>query len=64
MLTWPYRYHPRCRDPLDPRPQGASSDDPIPNNFTEQSHRAVNQRSYTELDFGSFESAWRFCAAT
>ena len=30
---------------------------------TEQSHRAVKQRYYPMLGFGSFESAWRFCAA-
>ena len=33
------------------------------NNLTEQSHRAVEQRSYPMLGFGSFESAARFCTA-
>jgi transposase-like protein len=33
------------------------------NSFTEQSHRAVKQRYYPMLGFGSFESASRFCAA-
>ena len=33
------------------------------NNYTEQSHRAVKQRYYPMLGFGSFESAARFCAA-
>ena len=33
------------------------------NNYTEQSHRAVKQRYYAMLGFGSFESASRFCAA-
>ena len=33
------------------------------NNLTEQSHRAVKQRYYPMLGFGSFESASRFCAA-
>ena len=33
------------------------------NNCTEQSHRAVKQRYYPTLGFGSFESASRFCAA-
>ena len=33
------------------------------NNFTEQDHRAVKQRSYPMLGFGRFESAARFCAA-
>ena len=33
------------------------------NNLTEQSHRAVKQRYYPMLGFGSFESAARFCAA-
>ncbi len=33
------------------------------NNFTEQSHRAVKQRYYPMLGFGSFESASRFCTA-
>ena len=33
------------------------------NNYTEQSHRAVKQRYYPMLGFGSFESASRFCAA-
>ena len=33
------------------------------NNFTERSHRAVKQRYYPVLGFGSFESASRFCAA-
>ncbi len=33
------------------------------NNLTEQSHRAVKQRSYPMLGFGSFESAARFCSA-
>jgi transposase-like protein len=32
-------------------------------NYTEQSHRAVKQRYYPMLGFGSFESASRFCAA-
>ena len=32
------------------------------NNYTEQSHRAVKQRYYPMLGFGSFESASRFCA--
>ncbi len=31
------------------------------NNLTEQSHRAVKQRYYPMLGFGSFESASRFC---
>ncbi len=34
-----------------------------PNNYTEQSHRAVKQRHYPMPGFGSFESAARFCAA-
>ncbi len=33
------------------------------NNYTERSHRAVKQRYYPMLGFGSFESASRFCAA-
>ncbi len=33
------------------------------NNYTEQSHRAVKQRYYPMLGFGTFESASRFCAA-
>ena len=33
------------------------------NNYTEQSHRAVKQRYYPMLGFGSFESASRFCVA-
>ena len=33
------------------------------NNLTEQSHRAVKQRYYPMLGFGTFESAARFCAA-
>jgi transposase-like protein len=33
------------------------------NNHTEQSHRAVKQRYYPMLGFGSFESAARFCSA-
>ena len=33
------------------------------NNYTEQSHRAVKQRYYPMLGFGSFESAARFCTA-
>ncbi len=33
------------------------------NNLTEQSHRAVKQRYYPMLGFGSFEAARRFCAA-
>ncbi len=33
------------------------------NNLTEQSHRAVKQRYYPMLGFGSFGSAPRFCAA-
>ena len=33
------------------------------NNLTEQSHRAVKQRYYPMLGFGSFESAARFCSA-
>ena len=33
------------------------------NNLTEQSHRAVKQRYYPMLGFGSFKSAARFCAA-
>ena len=33
------------------------------NNYTEQSHRAVKQRYYPMLGFGSFKSASRFCAA-
>ena len=33
------------------------------NNYTERSHRAVKQRYYPMLGFGSFESAARFCAA-
>ena len=33
------------------------------NNRTEQSHRAVQQRYYPMLGFGSFESAARFCSA-
>ena len=33
------------------------------NNYTEQSHRAVKQRYYPMLGFGSFESASRFCTA-
>ena len=33
------------------------------NNFTEQSHRAVKQRYYPMLGFGSFESASRLCTA-
>ena len=33
------------------------------NNYTEQSHRAVKQRCYPMLGFGSFESASRFCSA-
>ena len=33
------------------------------NNYAEQSHRAVKQRHYPMLGFGSFESASRFCAA-
>ena len=31
------------------------------NNYTEQSHRAVKQRYYPMLGFGSFQSASRFC---
>ncbi len=30
---------------------------------TEQSHRAVKQRYYPMLGFGSFDSAARFCSA-
>jgi transposase-like protein len=33
------------------------------NNYTEQSHRAIKQRYYPMLGFGSFESASRFCTA-
>ena len=33
------------------------------NNLIEQDHRAVKQRYYPMLGFGSFESAARFCAA-
>ncbi len=33
------------------------------NNLTEQSHRAVKQRYYPMLGFGSFASAARFCTA-
>ena len=33
------------------------------NNLTEQNHRAVKQRYYPMLGFGTFESAARFCAA-
>ena len=33
------------------------------NNFTEQSHRAIKQRYYPMLGFGSFASAARFCSA-
>ena len=33
------------------------------NNYTEQSHRALKQRYYPMLGFGSFESASRFCTA-
>ena len=33
------------------------------NDFTEQIHRAVKQRYYPILGFGSFESGSRFCAA-
>ncbi len=33
------------------------------NTYTEQSHRAVKQRYYPMLGFGSFESAARFCSA-
>ena len=33
------------------------------NNLTEQSHRAVKQRYYPMLGFGSFTSAARFCTA-
>ena len=32
-------------------------------NLIEQSHRAVKQRHYPMLGFGSFESAARFCSA-
>ena len=33
------------------------------NNYTEQSHRAVKQRYYPMLSFGSLESAARFYSA-
>ncbi len=33
------------------------------NNLTEQSHRAIKQRYYPMLGFGSFASAARFCSA-
>ena len=33
------------------------------NSYTEQSHRAVKQRYYPMLGFGSFQSASRFCTA-
>ena len=33
------------------------------NNLTEQSHRAIKQRYYPMLGFGSFASAARFCTA-
>lgn len=33
------------------------------NNYAEQSHRAVKQRYYPMLGFGTFESASRFCMA-
>ncbi len=33
------------------------------NSYTEQSHRAVKQRYYPMLGFGSFKSASGFCAA-
>ena len=33
------------------------------NNLTEQDHRAIKQRYYPMLGFGSFESAARFCTA-
>jgi transposase-like protein len=33
------------------------------NNYTEQSHRAIKQRYYPMLGFGSFKSASRFCTA-
>ncbi len=36
---------------------------PYLNNYTEQSHRAVKQRHYPMLGFGSFESASRCCSA-
>ena len=36
---------------------------PYRNNLTEQDHRAVQQRYYSMLGFGSFASAARFCSA-
>ena len=36
---------------------------PYLNNLTEQDHRAVQQRYYPMLGFGSFASAARFCSA-
>jgi len=33
------------------------------NNYTEESHRGLKQRSYPMLGFESFESASRFCSA-
>ncbi len=48
---------------MDPRPQGAAPDEEYLNNPTEQSHRAVKQRYYPMLGFGSFESAAKLCAA-
>ena len=36
---------------------------PYRNNLTEQDHRAVKQRYYPMLGFGSFASAARFCSA-
>ena len=36
---------------------------PYLNNLTEQDHRAVKQRYYPMLGFGSFASAARFCSA-
>ena len=36
---------------------------PYRNNRTEQDHRAVKQRYYPMLGFGSFASAARFCSA-
>ena len=48
---------------MDPRTEGLARTNQYLNNYTEQSHRAVKQRYYPMLGFGSFESASRFCAA-
>ena len=50
-------------DPMDPRQKVLHRSSQYLNNLTEQSDRAVKQRYYLMLGFGSFESAARFCSA-